>query len=141
MDEDIIADRMEELKAVVPKKAELFAISAPSHTNIREMLFAVNKKVLAERKKKAAKESEIDAVPVIRLNEGDSWKIVKVPGGFRVTGRKIERFAAKTDFDNEQGVLRLRDIMKKMGIMNKLIKEGIQAGDQIQIGLYGTVEY
>jgi hypothetical protein len=35
----------------------------------------------------------------------------------------------------------LRDIMKKMGIMNKLIKEGIQAGDQIQIGLYGTVEY
>jgi GTPase len=78
---------------------------------------------------------------VIRLNEGDSWKIVKVPGGFRVTGRKIERFAAKTDFDNEQGVLRLRDIMKKMGIMNKLIKEGIQAGDQIQIGLYGTVEY
>jgi GTP-binding protein len=141
MDEDIIADRMEELKAVVPKKAELFAISAPSHTSIREMLFAVNKKVLAERKKKAAKESEIDAVPVIRLNEGDSWKIVKVPGGFRVTGRKIERFAAKTDFDNEQGVLRLRDIMKKMGIMNKLIKEGIQAGDQIQIGLYGTVEY
>jgi GTPase len=57
MDEDIIADRMEELKAVVPKKAELFAISAPSHTSIREMLFAVNKKVLAERKKKAAKES------------------------------------------------------------------------------------
>ena len=141
MDDDIIADRMDELKAVIPKKTDLFAVSAPSHTNIRELLFAVNKKVLAERKKKAAKEVETDAVPVIRLNEGDSWKIVKVPVGFRVTGRKIERFAAKTDFDNEQGVLRLRDIMKKMGIMNKLIREGIEAGDQIQIGLYGTIDY
>lgn len=142
IDEDIIADRMTELKEVVPKKTELFAISAPSHTNIREMLFAINKKVQAERKKKAAKEPETETVPVLRLSEGDSWKITKIPnGGFRVTGRKIEKFAARTDFNNEEGILRIRDIMKKMGIMNKLNKEGIQAGDKIQIGLYGSIEY
>jgi GTPase len=141
MDEEIIADKLSELKAVIPKSAQLFAISAASHVGIRELLFAVNKKVLAERKKKAAKEPVVETVPVLRLNQVDSWKIVKVPNGFRVTGHKIEKFAARTDFDNEHGVLRLRDIMKKMGIMNKLNKEGIKAGDQIEIGLYGSIEY
>lgn len=142
MDEEIIADKLSELKAVIPKKAQLYAISATSHVGIRELLFAVNKMVLSERKKQAVAEPAADQVPVLRLNEGDSWKITKIPnGGFRITGRKIEKFAARTDFDNEQGVLRLRDIMKKMGIMNKLNKEGVQAGDQIQIGLYGSIEY
>lgn len=142
MDQDIIDDRLEELKKIVPKKTELFAVSAPSHVGIKELLFAVNKKVLSERKKKAKIQPESEEVPVLRLNEGDSWKITKLPnGGFRVTGRKIEKFAARTDFDNEQGVLRIRDIMKKMGIMNKLNKEGIQPGDKVQIGLYGSIEY
>ena len=141
MDEEIIADKLAELKTVVPKTASLFAISAPSHAGIKELLFAVNKKVIAERKKKAAKAPDVKSVPILRLNEGDSWKITKVPNGFRVTGHKIEKFAARTDFDNEHGVLRLRDIMKKMGIMNKLIREGIESGDVIQIGLYGSFEY
>ena len=141
MDDEIIADKMSELKTVIPKTAQLFAISAQSKQGLKELIFAINKKVIAERKKQAAKAPEVDAMPVLRLAESDSWKIIKIPTGFRVTGRKIERFAAKTDFDNEHGVARLRDIMKKMGIMNKLIREGIKTGDQIQIGLYGTLEY
>ena len=141
MDEEIIADKLAELKAVIPKTANLFAISAASKQGLRELLFAVNKKAVAERKKAAAKVPESAGIPVIRLNEMDSWKIIKVPTGFRITGRKIERFAAKTDFDNEHGIARLRDIMKKMGIMNKLIREGIKSGDEIQIGLYGAFDY
>ncbi len=141
MDDEIIADKMAELKTVIPKTAQLFAISAASKQGINELLYAANKKATAERKKVAAKIPENAGLPVIRLNEMDSWKIIKVPTGFRITGRKIERFAAKTDFDNEHGVARLRDIMKKMGIMNKLIREGIKTGDEIQIGLYGKFDY
>lgn len=141
MDDEIIADRLAELKTVIPKNTPLFAISAPSKQGIRELLFAVNKKVQAERKKKAAKAPADNEVPVIRLNQNESWTVVKSPSGFRVTGHKIEKFAARTDFDSEPGVHRLRDIMKKMGIMNKLTKEGIQPGDRIQIGLYGSIEY
>lgn len=141
MDEEIIGDRLEELRTVVPKTAQLFAISAPSGQGIRELLFAVNKKAQAERKKKAAKEPAEESVPILRLKETDSWTVKKVPGGFRVTGRKIERFAMRTDFSNEEGVKRIRDIMKKMGIMNKLLKESVQAGDKIQIGQQGSIEY
>ncbi len=141
MDDKIVADRIAELKAVVPKRTTVMAISAQSKAGIRELLFAVNKKVLAERKKQAAKEPVTENLPVLRLNTEDAWKITKVPDGFQVTGRKIERFAMRTDFANEQGVQRLRDIMKKMGIMHRLTKEGIQPGDTIRIGRQGTIEY
>ena len=142
MDEEIVADKLAELKAVVkPKTTPLMAISAASKQGIREMLFAVQKKVIAERKKRADQEPEFTGVPVITLKVEDSWKIAKIDGGFRITGRKIERFASKTDFENEHGEQRLRDIMKKMGIMNKLIKEGITEGDIIVIGRFGEFEY
>jgi len=58
-----------------------------------------------------------------------------------VTGRKIEKFGARTDFENEAGIQRLRDIMKKMGIMHELVRQNIQAGDKIAIGKYGELEY
>lgn len=142
MDDEIVADKLQELKAVAPKSAILSAISAPSKQGIKELLFAINKKVLAQRKKQAAKVvPESEKVPVLRISDSDSWTVTKTPTGFRVAGRKIERFASKTDFENEHGVQRLRDIMKKMGIMNKLIRERIKSGDIIQIGLYGSIDY
>ena len=142
MDEEIVAEKLAELKAVIkPKTTPLMAISAASKVGVREMLFAVQKKVVAERKKQAAKEPEHIGVPIITLKVEDSWKITKIDGGFRITGRKIERFASRTDFENEHGEQRLRDIMKKMGIMHKLIKEGITEGDVIVIGRFGEFEY
>jgi GTP-binding protein len=75
------------------------------------------------------------------MKKDDSWTVKKLNDGYKVTGRKIEKFAARTDFDDEHGVQRIRDIMKKMGIMNKLIKDGIESGDTIVIGRYGSIEY
>lgn len=141
MDDEIIADKLDQLRAVIPKRTQLFAISAPSKAGVKELLYAINKKVIAERKRKLAAEPEVSTVPVLRLAPEDSWTIRKTADGFRVTGRKIERFAAKTDFDDEHGIQRIRDIMRKMGIMNKLIRLGIKTDDVIHIGLYGTIDY
>ena len=57
--------------------------------------------------------------------DGDRWV---------VTGHKIEKFARRTDFDNEHGIARLRDIMKKMGIMRELEKRKIDPEVKIIIG-------
>jgi len=141
MDDEIVADKLTELKAMVPRKATLLAISSQSSAGIRELLFTVSKLVTKERAAQAAKEPEPDTVPVLRINSEDSWKVTKTDNGFMVTGRKIERFAARTDFTNEHGVQRLRDIMKKMGIMHKLTKEGIEPGQTINIANHGSFEY
>ena len=54
-------------------------------------------------------------------------------GRYLVTGPKIERFARRTDFDNEHGINRLRDIMSKLGITGELIKQGATGDSVISI--------
>jgi GTP-binding protein len=53
---------------------------------------------------------------------------------FKVSGPKIEKFAARTDFDNWQAVGRLRDIMLKMGIIHELLRQGAEPDSIIMIG-------
>lgn len=141
LDQEIIDDRLNELRTVVPESVPLYAISAQSKLGLKAMLYDVQAAVLAVRKVYADEIADQPVVPIITLKKEDSWTVKKVTGGFKVTGRKIEKFAARTDFENEHGVQRIRDIMKKMGIMNKLIKDGIAPGDIIQIGRFGSIEY
>ncbi len=60
-----------------------------------------------------------------------------------MTGKKIESFAKRTDYGNVHGVVRLRDIMNKMGITKELLRLGISYGDHIVIGdpVCGEIEY
>ena len=64
-------------------------------------------------------------------------KIENDAGGkiFVVKGHKIEKFARRTNFDSFEGVNRLRDIMKKMGITHALTREGAEGESVIRIGL------
>ena len=73
--------------------------------------------------------------------KGSAWKVTKVDDGYKVSGRKIERFAVRAHSDTEEGQRRLRDIMKKMGIMHHLDKQGIMPGQRIHIGSICTLEY
>jgi Obg family GTPase CgtA-like protein len=70
--------------------------------------------------------------------------VVKEGKRFVVTGEKIERFAVRTDFANDAGIERLREIMRKMGIMHELERQKINPGDKIYFGKQadiGSVEY
>ncbi|HRQ86492.1 MAG TPA: Obg family GTPase CgtA, partial [Candidatus Saccharibacteria bacterium] len=53
---------------------------------------------------------------------------------FVVSGQKIEKFARRTRFDTYEGLRRLRDIMKKMGITHALIRAGAVGDSIIRIG-------
>lgn len=146
LDEDIIEDQMEKLRAVVPEGTEMFAISAPAHTNVKELLRELGKRVSQERARVAAEfeeEGTINGVPVLTLQNDDklSWKVKKLDNYYLVTGHKIEKFASRTDFENESGILRLRDIMKKMGIMHELVRQGIKPDDRILIDNKGELTY
>ncbi len=123
------------LKKIVPRGTPVLAISSPSGEGIAELLRATQKRVLAESKKAAKKAEEADKLPVIGLREDDeSWQAVKTGDRFLVTGKKIERFASRTDFNDYYGEQRLRDIMYKMGIMKELERQGIELGQKIIIG-------
>jgi GTP-binding protein len=143
LDDEMITDRLAELQAVVPVETPLYAISAHSKAGVKQLLYELKDIVVADRTRQAEiAEEESNALPVIRMTEKpDSWRIQKTERGFIVTGRKIEKFAAQTDFDSEPGVQRLRDIMKKMGIMRELVRQGIEPDQIISIGSWGNVQY
>jgi len=137
VDDDIVAMQMADLKKVVGK-TPIFAISSSAHKGIKEVLRELHAQVVKRAKETTEKliESE-DSLPVIRLgdhHEALSWKVEKEAGIFRVTGHKIEKFARRTDFNNFEGLNRLRDIMKKMGISHELRRQGAEGTSTIRIG-------
>ena len=142
LDQELIADLTRQLQAVVPKTTPIMAISAQAKQGTAELVRKVAVMVERERKKQAKKTPEKAQLPIIRLPQTeDAWQVEKTATGFLVTGQKIERFAARTDLSSEAGVQRLRDIMKKMGIMHELTRQGVQPEAVIRIGVFGSIVY
>lgn len=53
---------------------------------------------------------------------------------FLVTGPKVERLVAMTNFDHGEGVQRLQGILKKMGVETELLRQGAIPGATVKIG-------
>ena len=140
LDEDIVADQLALLKKVASKNHEVFAISAPSKKGTKELLYAALKLVKEEREQSSIQEA--NTLPIIGIKEDDkAWRIVQENNEFYVHGRKIERFAVRAHTDTEEGERRVRDIMRKMGIMTALERQGIMPEQKIHIGTVCTLEY
>lgn len=135
LSDEAVEKRFQQLKATLPKQIPLFKLSSYAQRGVKETLFELKKAVLNQRIKLNNRQKAEETLPVIRLKELTvDWHISQQARGFIITGKKIERFANRTDFNNDFGVQRLRDIMIKMGIMNELKKVGINPGDKIIIG-------
>lgn len=144
LDSELLEDRKSELTAGLPDQVELFTISSKSKDGLQLLLRHIAKTVKKQRQEEQPAEegaSEGD-IPVLTIdNTEDSWHIQKTEGGFKITGKKIERFAQRTDFSDFHGIQRLRDIMKKMGIIHELHRQGVVADDTIAISDIGTFAY
>jgi GTP-binding protein len=57
-------------------------------------------------------------------------------GAFHVRGRRIERAAAMTYWDNDEAVMRFQNILETLGISEALKAAGVQIGDTVFIGDY-----
>jgi len=78
---------------------------------------------------------ESAGVVVHRLDAMPDGFVVEVEnGGFRVRGRRIERLAAQTNFDNEESAERFQRDLARLGIEDELRKAGVAAGDMVRIG-------
>jgi GTPase len=144
LDEEIVRDQLSKLKTVAPKGTELMAISAQSKQGIPQLLRKVRSIVEAERSQRVEEVTEESELPVLTFNAGeDAWSVAKdeEDGTFVVTGAKIERFASRTHFDSEEGVQRLRDIMRRMGILHELVRQGVNPGDTIRFGNKSKMTY
>ncbi|MEP7204623.1 MAG: GTPase ObgE [Candidatus Saccharibacteria bacterium] len=143
LDDDIIQMQIEAVKAVAGD-VPVFAISSSAHKGLKEVLRALRQTVVEARK--IAIEDDVDAIEdgyeTISLGENqiaEGWTVERLKDEtgetyYLVVGDKIEKFARRTDFDNFEGVNRLRDIMKKLGITHELRRKGAEGESIVRIG-------
>ena len=134
LDDEIINDHIKTLKKILSKDVSVVAISAHSKQNLPDLLYRLRTIVDAEQAHQVTTAEETAQLPIITISDENAWNVKKLDKKYLVTGKKIERFATRTDFDNPSGVRRLRDIMKKMGIMHELRRQGIEPDDKIIFG-------
>jgi GTP-binding protein len=135
-DDEIVAMQSTALSAVTT--SPIFAISAPAHKGLKEVLRELIKLKNEVAAQLAAETPEPEDVkPVISLGQPDldkSWRVEKLDQVFEVTGPKIEKFALKTDAENIHSLNRLRDILKKLGISHQLERQGAKGDSVVRIG-------
>lgn len=144
LDQEIVDDQIKELRKTVPKNIDIVAISSKSKAGMKDLLRTLNKEVKKQRahdEEVAEEEQETNRVPVLRLQDDLPWRVERTDDGFMITGAKIERFAKRTDFDDFHSTQRLRDIMKKMGIMHELKRQRLETDQVITISKYGSFTY
>lgn len=130
IDEELKSYQVEKIKQVAPN-SQIFVISSVAHQGLKELLRALKIEVdnyRLQSKKEEENNDEAD-LPIITLSQAEvenSWYVdyLEEEGVYIVKGKKIEKFARRTNFNNIHGVNRLRDIMRKMGIEQEIRRMG-----------------
>jgi len=55
-------------------------------------------------------------------------------GAWQVSGRRVERLVAQTDFDNDESAARFQRELSRLGVVDALRRAGVEAGDIVRIG-------
>ena len=137
LDDELIAMQRQALEAVIEPGTPVFAVSSAAHTGITDVLRELRRQVIAWRSiEDETDDEDDDDVPVVTLGDepDEAWTVEKADDVYVVHGKKIEKFARRTNFEQFQAVNRLRDIMDKMGISHELIRQGAENDSLIQIG-------
>ena len=108
-------------------------ISAVSGENVRQLLYKAAQ-MLAE----TPEPPPVAEMPVYRHEtDPEEFEISREDdGGYRVSGKAIERAAAMTYWQYQQSVRRFQRIMEALGIDAALREAGVQPGDPVYIGDY-----
>ncbi len=127
------------LKGIQVINKEPIVISAPTHQGIKELMSQIAKTLQKHQSASSvipdSDRESIEDYKVFTPKDlvGDRFSVKKDGDKFIITGKKIEKFARKTDFGNSHAVTRLRDIMKKTGIMRELERQGAKNSSNIKI--------
>jgi GTP-binding protein len=80
-------------------------------------------------------EEEPERTPVVVVRPGrDPFTVRREGVGFRVSGRRVERWVAETDMQDPREVAGLQRKLAKAGVERRLVAEGAQRGDEVSIG-------
>ncbi len=130
---DLLKKRQAVAKAAMLKTSQILLISSIAHLNLNSVLDETMKYVVQSRKDRAAIKVVEDRVIIDEASQPDLWQVSIDGEKFVVTGQKMEGFARRTSWEQDESVERLRDIMRKQGIGKELRRQGAVPGSIISI--------
>lgn len=123
-------ERFAELRESI---ADLRGISAATGEGVPELLYAAFRTIAAA----PALDRRAPDAPRFVLTPAEPFRIERASdGAYVVTGERIERLAAMTDFESDEGLGRFEAILAKMGLDAKLRESGARDGDTVRIAGY-----
>jgi GTP-binding protein len=139
LDQEIIDMQIAELRRVVTTDTPILAISSQAHIGMREVLRELRRRVDEARTVVIHDEVDETDMPVISLSDeqlSTHWEVEYFADEqvYQVRGEKIEKFARRTNYDQHESINRLRDIMKRLGILHELMRQGATGESLVRIG-------
>lgn len=108
----------------------LFAISAVTGKGIEPLLFT-----LLELVQKAPKpDGERLRIELGKRKPDDTWEVRESDEGYAISGKRIERMVAMTDFKNDEALRYLHRRLSRLGVLERLRELGAEEGDTVRIG-------
>lgn len=122
----------ENISDMIGEEDAIFAISAITGKGVDELIRFLYGRVT----ELAGEPDKTEMEELIRLDQIDEipLKIEKDNDVYTIRGTAIEKMAAKTDFDNEEALLRFQHYCRRSGLDKEMKKMGIKEGDTVRIG-------
>ena len=113
--------------------AEVRGISAATGEGVRDLIYAASRTIEAA----PLPELVTGPPPRIELTSPLAFRIERQSdGAFVVSGERVERLAAMTDFDSHEALARFERALGRMGVEKRLQELGATEGDTVRIGPY-----
>ncbi len=111
----------------------VLAISAADGTGVPELRASLA--AMLPSADELAEPAVPSGVVVHRIESvGDNFRVDLEDGVFVVRGKRIERVASQTNFDNEESAERFQRELARLGIDDELRRSGIEPGKTVRIG-------
>jgi GTPase len=118
---------------LAPRFPEIRGISAATGEGVRDLVLAVARAIEA-----APLPAIVATSPAhIELTAADAFRIERSDdGAFVISGARVERLAAMTNFESDEALGRFERALGRMGVEKKLQELGAEQGDTVRIGHY-----
>jgi GTPase len=128
-----LPDARESLERLRERFPGIYGTSAATHEGVREVVLATSRAIESAPMPQIVEPPEAH----IELAAADAFRIERrSDGAFVVSGERVERLAAMTNFDSDEALARFEYALGKMGVEKKLRELGAREGDTVHIGQY-----
>jgi GTP-binding protein len=120
------------LHALRERFGEVHGISAITHEGVADLVYAIARAIAeAPVPPSAQPEARIDLVA------RNAFSVERARDGtFVVSGERVERLAAMTNFDSAEALARFEHALERIGVERRLREMGAAEGDTVRIGAY-----